>query len=124
MKAPKLLLSIAVGSVLSLIAAAPASASITAFFSAGATCGGSNNAIFTPGGAPVIVSLCVTTTAAGTEQLCGHTTYLSSAAVSEDGRFNVTNRALGAFTDNPFNGTLTTTVPITNPNILVTILAR
>ena len=113
MKVSQLLRSIAVGSILALGAVLPASASITAFFSAGTTCGGAASANYTQPGPAVKVSLCVTTTVAVTEQLCGHTTYLSSASAAQDGRFNVTNRALGAFTDNPFNATLTTIVPVT-----------
>jgi hypothetical protein len=76
--------------------AVPSHAAVTAAFSAGATCGNATSANFSPGGAPVQVSLCMTTT---TEASCGHTIVLQSA-VGEAGKFVVTSSALAApFTD-------------------------
>ena len=64
-----------------------AQAAVSAVFSAGASCGGATNAQFSPGGAPVQVSLCMTTTSPSTT--CGHTIVLQAAA-GENGRFIVT----------------------------------
>ena len=75
-----------------------AQAAVSAVFSAGASCGGATSAQFSPGGAPVQVSLCMTTTAPSTT--CGHTIVLQAAA-GENGRFIVTSAALGANYSDP-----------------------
>ena len=93
-------------------AGAPAQAAVTAFFSAGTTCAGPASSNFVSGGAAVKASLCVTTT---TEALCGATLQLRSAAASEDGRFFVTDRALGASFPDPNAAALTFPVAIVNP---------
>ena len=62
----------------------PAHAATSVFFSAGTGCTGTSSASFSPGGAPVQVSLCMTTTAP--TATCGHTIVLQSA-VNESGRF-------------------------------------
>lgn len=66
--------------------ATPSHAAATAFFSAGNGCTGASSASFSPGGANVQVSLCMTTTAP--TATCGHTFVLQSA-VGEGGRFVV-----------------------------------
>lgn len=68
--------------------ASPSQAAVTAFFSAGPTCGGASSASFSTGGPAVQVSLCMTTTAP--TATCGHTIVLQAAAAGESGRFVVT----------------------------------
>jgi hypothetical protein len=65
----------------------PAHAAVNVFFSAGSTCTGAPNASFTPGGAAVQVTLCMTTTAP--TATCGHTVLLQAASAAESGRFTV-----------------------------------
>lgn len=81
----------AVGLVAAMGFTSMAQAAVTATFSAGATCGGATSALFSPGGAPVQVSLCMTTTSPSTT--CGHTIVLQAAA-GEDGKFVVTSSSL------------------------------
>jgi hypothetical protein len=91
---------------------APAAAAVTAFFSAGTTCGGPASANFVTNGAPVKASLCVTTT---TEPLCGATIQLRSASAAEDGRFFVNARTLGSAFPDASSVPLAFPVPIVNP---------
>ena len=87
----------------------PAEATITAFFSNTSDCLGTNTASFSPGGAVVPMSLCVTTT---TEKKCGVTYNLRSAVPAEDNRFFMTTRVVGpAVTD----GTADLYFDVTNP---------
>ena len=75
--------------------ASPSHAQVSSiFFTTQANCAqvaGSNATAFTPGGTPVTVSLCMTTSAA----TCGHSIILQSA-VGESGNFVVTQRTLGS----------------------------
>ncbi|MEO5677218.1 MAG: Calx-beta domain-containing protein [Usitatibacter sp.] len=68
------------------------SAAVSAFWSAGAWCGGSNSANFSPGGAPVTMSLCATTTAP--DGICGVTIVPLAANAGQSGHFNIANRTL------------------------------
>ena len=93
--------------------ASPAQAAVTATFSAGASCGGATSASFSTGGAPVQVSLCMTTTAPTTT--CGHTIVLQSAA-GEGGRFVVTSPpSLGAGYSDPNSEVSQIPLAINNP---------
>lgn len=92
--------------------AAPAGATVTAFFSSGTTCGGGASANFVTGGSPVKVSLCASTT---TEALCGATLQVQSANAGEGGRFFITNRALASAFPDANAASLTYPVAITNP---------
>ena len=75
-----------------------ADAAVTAFFSAGATCGGAATAAFSPSGPNVQVSLCVTTT---TESLCSNSLFLVAANAGENGRFNLASRTLSGTYNDP-----------------------
>jgi hypothetical protein len=90
----------------------PGHAAVSAFFSAGTNCAGPSSANFVTLGAPVTVSLCVTTT---TEPMCGATLQLRSASALEDGRFFVANRVLGAPFPDANAAALTFPVAIVNP---------
>ncbi len=98
MKLTKIIRIAALAFVAAIGFASTAQAAVNAVFSAGATCGGATNAQFSPGGAPVQVSLCMTTTAPSTS--CGHTIVLQAAA-GENGRFVVTSAALGSNYSDP-----------------------
>lgn len=102
--------------VLALILAAwslPSGAAVSVFFSAGSSCGGSSSASFTPGGAPVQVSLCMTTTAP--TATCGHTVVLQSA-MGESGKFTVIDPfTLGANYSDPNSVPTPTPLAINNP---------
>lgn len=66
---------------------------ITTFFSAGTTCNNPASANFTPGGAAVTISLCVTTLAP--IKLCGMTFSLAPQFPNtENGRFEMSSRTL------------------------------
>ncbi|MCY7387530.1 MAG: hypothetical protein LH481_05600, partial [Burkholderiales bacterium] len=99
--------------------ASPADAAVTLSWSTGATCGNAPVASFSPGGAPIQVSLCVSTTLA-TERGCGFSAVLLAATAGESGAFRVTNRTLAAnYPDatafsNPFSPA-NSPFPITNP---------
>jgi CHRD domain/Divergent InlB B-repeat domain len=95
-----------------LSVSAPAQATITVFWSAGANCLGSNNATFTPGGAAQQVTLCLSTTETATEQTCGYSVRVRSASAGEAGRFHVTNSVLGGNFPDPNNTGITYPVPI------------
>ena len=89
----------------------PAMSGVSAFLSAGPDCTGPATANFTPGGASVQVSLCVTTT---TEQIC-NVSYRFLAASGESGRFNVAARTFAPafqFSNLP---TLAVPFPVNNP---------
>ena len=92
----------------------PAQAAVTSvFFSAGAGCSGASSASFSPGGAPVQVSLCMTTTAP--TATCGHTIVLQSA-VNESGRFFATAPVtLGSNYSDPNNEVSLLPLAINNP---------
>jgi hypothetical protein len=92
--------------------ATPSTAAVSAFLSAGTTCGRAASSNFVTSGAPVKVSLCVTTT---TEPVCGATLQLRSANAGEDGRFFVGNRVLGTALPDPSAASLTFPVGIVNP---------
>ncbi len=92
MNLTKTLHAIAAIAVMSLGLASQANAAVTAFFSAGSTCGGANSTGFSPGGSTVTVSLCASTT---TERGCGHSLILTSASAAENNAFSVTARTLG-----------------------------
>jgi len=94
--------------------ATPSAAAVTASFSAGTGCGGAASANFVAGGAPVKVSLCVTTT---TEPICGATLQLQSASAAEDGRFFVSDRVLAAPLPDASAASLTFPVGIVNPPV-------
>jgi hypothetical protein len=87
-------------------------AAVTTFFSAGPTCGGASSATFSPGGSPIQVSVCVTTT---TEKVCGATLQLEAANAGENDRFRVTGRALPGTYSDPNTVSLPSSVSITNP---------
>lgn len=92
-----------------------AQAAITSTFVVGNTCSGPTSTTFTPSGAPIQVTWCVTTTNNATEQLCGHSIKLRSANAGENGRFNITNRVLGPNYPDPNSITNTYPVAVTNP---------
>lgn len=101
-----------------LTLAAPAEATITSFFVVGNTCTGPTSTTFTPGGAPIQVTWCVTTTDNATEQLCGHGIRLRAANSAENNRFRITNRVLGPNFPDPTSSPFSFTTPpifITNP---------
>jgi Divergent InlB B-repeat domain len=96
------------------LAATPAQAAITVFWSAGSTCSGGASATFTPSGAAQQITLCLTNTLPATENTCGFSAKLRSATVAEAGRFNITNRVLGAnYSD---INSLTNTYPVAAGN--------
>lgn len=101
------------------LSATNAHAAISVFWSAGATCSGSTNAIYIPGGANVEASLCVTATVSASEQLCGHSVRLKAASAAEDGRFQVAGRTLA--TEFSYANSLVNTYPV---NINATPVAR
>ena len=70
----------------------PAEASIAVFFSSTNDCLGANAASFSPGGAVVPMSLCVT---ANPERTCGVTYNLQSASAGQNNAFLITTRAVG-----------------------------
>lgn len=78
-----------------MLIASPSQAAVSVFLSAGTTCVGGNTTTFVTSGGTVQVSLCVTNTGE-TFGFCGHTAKLRSANAGENGRFNITARALGA----------------------------
>jgi hypothetical protein len=98
----------------SLLAMIPSGhAAVTTFFSAGNGCTGANNALFSPGGGNVQVSLCMTTTQTSTT--CGHTIVLQSAA-AESGRFTVVSPVtLGANYSDPNTEVPPLPLAINNP---------
>ncbi len=102
--------------VLALVLSAwamPSNAAVSVFFSAGNGCGGSSSASFTPGGSPVQVTLCMTTTAP--TATCGHTVLLQSA-VGESGKFSVVAPfTLGANYNDPNSSPTPTPLAISNP---------
>lgn len=57
------------------------------FFSIGSDCTNTNTATFSPGGAPLVVSLCVNSTSP--TSLCGGTYKLQTQHPQEDGHFNI-----------------------------------
>ena len=104
----------AVSLVAALGFASPAQAGVTATFSAGATCGGATSASFSPGGALVQVSLCMTTTSPTTT--CGHTIVLQAASAAENGRFVITSPfTLGANYSDPNSEVSQLPLAINNP---------
>jgi hypothetical protein len=70
----------------------PSHSAVTAYLSAGTTCGGPSTANFVAGGSAIDVSLCVSATV---ESLC-NVSYRFLAGSGEGGRFNVTSRTLGS----------------------------
>lgn len=97
--------------------ASPSHAAATAFFSAGNGCTGASSASFSPGGANVQVSLCMTTTAPTTT--CGHTVVLQSAA-GEGGRFVVVSPyTLGSNYSDPNSEVSALPLAINNPPTIV-----
>lgn len=98
MNLTKIFRTVSVFLVASLGLAFQSHAAVTATFSAGPTCGGAPTAKFSPGGPPVQVSLCMTTTAP--TETCGHTIVLQSAP-GESGRFVVTAATLGSNYSDP-----------------------
>ncbi len=98
MKLTKIIRIAALAFVAAMGFTSTAQAAVTAVFSVGASCGGATSALFSPGGAPVQVSLCMTTTSPSTT--CGHTIVLQAAA-GENGRFIVTSAALGSNYSDP-----------------------
>jgi Divergent InlB B-repeat domain len=96
----------------------PAQPSISSFFVVGNTCTGPTSTTFTPGGAPIQVTWCVTTTSNATDQLCGHSVRLRAANAGENGRFRITNRVLGPNFPDPNSLSFSYITPpifITNP---------
>jgi Divergent InlB B-repeat domain len=96
----------------------PSQPSISSFFVVGATCTGPTATTFIPGGAPIQVTWCVTTTNPVTDKLCGHSVRLRAANSSENGRFRITNRVLGPNFPDPNSIPFSYTSPpifITNP---------
>lgn len=83
---------------LTAVLAAPAEAAVTAFFSAGDDCKGKPEARFKPGGPPVRISLCMSTT---TEQVCGHSLRLETENAASSGKFELTARKLGPLYPDP-----------------------
>ena len=83
-------------------------------FSAGTTCSGAATANFATGGQPVVVSLCMSTTAP--TATCGHSIVLQSAS-GESGQFVVTSRTLGANYGDANSEVVQTPVAINNPPI-------
>ena len=95
-------------------ATVPAHAAVTAFFSAGATCGGPASASYRAG-ATTQVSLCVTTT---TESTCGYSIQVQAASVAETGLFRITNRTLGSgYPDPNYFGPVPYPININNPAV-------
>ncbi len=98
--------------------AAPAQAAPTAFWSSTANClTPTTNASFSPGGANVQMSLCMTTTTAS-DNTCGHTIVLQAASIAESGRFVVTQRTLGANYSDPNSEVSTVPLAISNPALV------
>src|SRR5678816_1432646 len=89
---PRVMAMVAVPMLL-LLGAGSASGVVTAAFSLGSSCGGATTSPYTPGGAPVTVSLCASTT---TEQVCNSTLQPIAATAGESGPFNITNRVVPA----------------------------
>ncbi|HEX4858464.1 MAG TPA: hypothetical protein VFV17_05555 [Usitatibacteraceae bacterium] len=93
--------------------ASPGYAAVNVFFSAGNGCSGAANALYSPGGSPVQVSLCMTTTAP--TATCGHTVVLQSA-VGEGGKFTVVDPVtLGGNYSDPNSIPTPTPLAINNP---------
>ncbi|HEX4858463.1 MAG TPA: putative Ig domain-containing protein, partial [Usitatibacteraceae bacterium] len=80
-----------VGICLAIGLSTSSEAAITAFLSAGTTCGGANSTSYATSGPAIKVSLCVSAT---TEPLCGTSYRFVSANAGENGRFNITARAM------------------------------
>jgi hypothetical protein len=94
----------------------PVHAAVNVFFSAGNNCSGAPNALFTPGGPAVPVTLCMTTTAP--TATCGHTIVLQSAAM-ESGRFTVVAPfTLGANYNDPNTEVPPLPLAINNPPLV------
>ncbi len=91
-----------------LTCATPAHATVTAYFSNGATCKGSAARDFAARES-IQVSLCVTTTV---ESLCGNTLRLEVDSANESGHFQVTGRTLGKNYPDPNNETLPAAISI------------
>ena len=93
MNLTKIFRTLSVSLVVGLGWASPSQAAVSVFFSSGATCTNqTSNVQFTPGGAPVQVSLCMST---DTESTCGHTVVLQTDAPANNGKFVVTSSSLG-----------------------------
>ena len=100
------------GAICALGHSVVASATVTAFLSAGATCAGGNSANFVPAGASVQVSLCISTTV---EPLCSVTYRFVSNSAGENGAFNLTARAMAPAYNFSNLPTLAVPFAITNP---------
>ena len=94
----------------------PVQAAITFEWSAGANCGNSPYAGFTPGGPSFLVSLCASTTI---ERGCGFSAILQAADTSADlqRNFVVTARTLGNSYPDP-NTAITLPLSINNPPVI------
>ena len=117
MKLRSFICSVLVFMTMALNSMSEANAAVTAFFSAGSSCGGAASAAFSTGGAAVTVSLCVTTT---TEPLCANSLFLQSANAGENGRFNVTGRtnSTAYASGQTTNIGASPNLPINNPSTL------
>lgn len=91
-----------------LTCAMPANATVTAYFSLGASCKGVASKDFSARES-IQVSLCVTTTV---ESLCGSTIRLEVDSPGESGHFQVTGRTLGKNYPDPNNETLAAAISI------------
>ena len=71
----------------------PAHATVTAFFSAGATCQGKPVSQFRAGGPPLTVTLCVNATE---EAICGHSIQLEAGSTAASGQFEIIKHKMGS----------------------------
>jgi len=79
---------------------------------AGSTCAGATSATYTPGGAPITISVCASAPVA----TCGATLQFASANAGENDRFQIASRTRGASFDTDNNATYTFGAnTITNP---------
>lgn len=78
--------------IVCVLPCAPASAAVTAFFAAGATCQGKPLATFQAGGAPVTMSLCLSATE---EAICGHSIQLEAGSAAASGQFEIVKHVMG-----------------------------
>ena len=102
--------------VLTAVVVFPVQASVSFEWSAGANCGNSPYAGFSPGGSSFQVSLCASTTI---ERGCGFSAILQAAdtTIGLQRNFVVTARALGTGYPDP-NATITLPLSISNPPII------
>ena len=96
----------------SALACLPASATVTAFFSAGTTCQGQPVVKFKAGGPEVKVALCMSATE---ESICGHSIQLEAESAASSGRFLIVGHKVGENYPDPTLEKLPAAVAVTHP---------